>query len=276
MEEITLQALLEAGCHFGHKTERWHPKAAEFIYTEKDGVHIIDLAKTKTGLEQAVEFIKKIIFRGGEVLLVGSKRQARGVVREEAERAGIPYLVERWIGGFLTNWDGIKKNIEKINRMSDEEQSGAWKNFPKHERSKLSRYLARLKVFYGGVLNVKKLPDAIYIVDVRKEYSAVREAIRRGIPIVAIVDTNSDPRLANYPIPANDDAVGSIKLITNAIATSYMEGKSAGVKASADEINVVENQKLKNDIPAISSDKEIPESKKSDKINKPRRHNDTN
>lgn len=230
MDEITLQSLLEAGCHFGHKAERWNPKATDFIYTKKDGIHIIDLAKTKIGLEAAAVYIKDVVAHGGEVLFVGTKRQAVGIVKEEVEKIGAPYLVERWIGGFLTNWDGVRKNIQKINRLADEKNTGAWKKFPKHEQSKLARYLNRLNMFYGGVLHLGDLPTVLFIIDVRKEDIAVREAKRRGIPVVGVVDTNSDPTGIDYVIPANDDAVGSIRFITHVIATAYLEGKEARAK----------------------------------------------
>lgn len=235
MEEITLQALLEAGCHFGHKSERWHPKASEFIYTEKDGIHIIDLAKTEIGLEKAMEYVWQIVAGGGEVLFVGTKRQAQGVMKQEAEFAGAPYFVERWIGGFLTNWESIKKNIEKIIHMTDEEATGAWKKFPKHEQSKLSRYLGRLRISYGGVLNVGVPPQALFVVDIKKEIAAVREAKRMGRIVIAIVDTNTDPNLIDYVIPANDDAVGSIQFITHAIASAYKEGKQESQKRNEQE-----------------------------------------
>lgn len=233
MDEITLQTLLEAGCHFGHKAERWHPKAAEFIYTKKDGIHIIDLAKTKAGLEAAAAFVKQLVAGGSEVLFVATKRQAKGVVKQAAVAAGAPYLVERWIGGFLTNWDHIKKNIEKINRMTQEQASGAWKKFPKHEQVKMARYLGRLKIFYGGVLMFIRLPQALFVVDIKKEDAAVREAKRIGIPTVAIVDTNADPSGIDYVIPANDDAVGSVELVTGVIANAYKEGKDLRVKNEA-------------------------------------------
>ncbi len=239
MQEITLQQLLEAGCHFGHKSERWHPKAKAFIYTEKDGIHIIDLAKTKAGLEAACEFVRELAAAGNEVLFVGTKRQAQGVVEEAAKNAGAPFLTERWIGGFLTNWDTIHKNIEKINRMTQEQMSGAWNKFPKHEQVKMSHYLTRIKVFYGGVLTLNEPPAALLIVDVKKEIAAVREGMRKGVPIVAIVDTNADPTGIAYPIPANDDAVGSIALIVQALAQAYKEGKEKrekdlGVKAATE------------------------------------------
>jgi small subunit ribosomal protein S2 len=241
MKDITLQDLLEAGCHFGHKSERWHPKASQFIYTEKDGIHIIDLAKTKIGLDEAVAFVKELVAGGSELLFVATKRQAKGIVKEEAIRVKAPYMTERWIGGFLTNWDGIHKNIQKINRLTDEEATGAWKKFPKHEQMKLSRYLSRLKVFYGGVLTMNVPPQAIFVVDVKKEISAVREGLRCGIPIIGIVDTNSDPTGISHVIPANDDAVGSITIITKAIAGAYEEGKATLAKIAED----VEKQKTK-------------------------------
>ena len=230
MEEITLQQLLEAGCHFGHKAERWHPKAAEFIYTKKDGIHIIDLAKTKAGLDAAISFVKELVKNGGELLFVATKRQAMGVVREAVVKAGAPYLVERWIGGFLTNWEEVKKNIDKIINLENDRAAGRWKKMPKHEQGKLARYIERLKVFYGGVLLLTEKPAALFVVDVKREQAAVREAIRIGIPVIAIVDTNSDPAGIDYVIPANDDAVGSIKLITDTIATAYREGKEARIK----------------------------------------------
>lgn len=225
MSDITLQALLEAGCHFGHKAERWNPKASEFIYSEKDGIHIIDLAKTKAGLEAAANFVKEVAARGGTVLFVATKRQASGIVKELAEACGAPYLVARWIGGFLTNWDEVHKNIQKIIRLTDEQKTGVWKKFPKHEQSKLTRYVSRLKIFYGGVLTLSSPPDALFIVDIRKEVAAVREAQRRGIPILGVVDTNSDPTGIDYVIPANDDAVGSIQIIAKTIADAYKEGR---------------------------------------------------
>lgn len=222
MNDITLQQLLEAGCHFGHKRERWHPKAAEFIYRAQDGIHIIDLGKTKAGLDAAVAFVKELVAGGGELLFVATKRQAMGVVGEAAKTAGAPYLVERWIGGFLTNWEEVKKNIDKINRLEEEKATGKWKGMPKHEQGKLSRYIERLKVFYGGVLELKEKPSALFIVDVKRESAAVREAKRVGIPVVAIVDTNADPTGIDHVIPANDDAVGSIQLIAQAIAQAYV------------------------------------------------------
>lgn len=234
MEEITLQALLEAGCHFGHKAERWHPKASSFIYTKKDGIHIIDLAKTKTGLEAAGAFVKETVSTGREVIFVGTKRQAAGVVKQEATAVGAPYFTERWIGGFLTNWEQIKKNINKIINMDADRASGAWKKFPKHEQVKMGRYLDRIKILYGGVLTIKEIPGALVVVDIKKEEPAVREGNRMAVPLIGIVDTNSDPTPIDYVIPANDDAVGSIEFIIHYLAAAYAEGKAVWDKANKD------------------------------------------
>ncbi len=233
MQDITLEQLLEAGCHFGHKAERWHPKAASFIWQEKDGIHIIDLAKTKSGLDRAMEFVRDTAAKGGTVLFVGSKRQARGVVKEAAVNAGASYLVQRWIGGFMTNWEGVHKNLLKIKKMMDDQVNGGWKKFPKHEQTKLARYLERLNVDYAGVLALSALPNAIVVVDVRKEQAAVREAHRMNIPVVGIVDTNANPEDIEYVIPANDDAVGSVQLIMNALGDAYREGREQAEKEAA-------------------------------------------
>lgn len=256
MQDITLQELLEAGCHFGHKAERWNPKASKFIYTEKDGIHIIDLAQTKTGLEAAMVYIKDTVAAGGEILFVGTKRQARAILKAEAEVVAAPYFSERWIGGFLTNWDQIRKNIEKINRMEEEQKNGAWKKFPKHEQVKMSRYLERIKIYYGGVLKLPNVPVALVIVDVKKEIAAVREAQRRGVAIVGIVDTNTDPVGVDFVIPANDDAVGSVTYIIHALTGAYKEGKDLRQKevetAKAKEIPKLSDMPKIVDVPTAA------------------------
>jgi small subunit ribosomal protein S2 len=275
MEEITLQALLEAGCHFGHKAERWHPKAKEFIYIKKDGIHIIDLAKTKTGLEAAAAFVKDIASQGKEVVFVGTKRQASGVVKQETQAVGAPYFVERWIGGFLTNWDQIKKNIDKILKMEADRASGAWKKFPKHEQVKMGRYLDRIKIYYGGVLSIKAIPQALVVVDVKKEEPAVREGKRVGVPVIGIVDTNSDPTPIDYVIPANDDAVGSIQYIIHALATAYGEGKALWEKANKEEAARIEAEKAKaaKAVPAAPPAVAVPAAPKvkTEEVKKPRK-----
>ncbi len=225
MQEVTLKQLLEAGCHFGHKADRWHPKAQEFIYQVREGIHIIDLVKTKAGLDAAAKFIYNTAKNGGTVLFVGTKRQAASVIKEQAAAVGAPYISQRWIGGFLTNWEQVHKNLEKIRQLTEDEQKGLWMKYPKHERMKLARYLARLNYFYGGVISLLSLPDAILVVDIKREEVAVREAKKMGVPVIGVVDTNSDPTPINYPIPANDDAVGSVRLLIETLAAAYKEGR---------------------------------------------------
>ncbi len=233
MKNITLEQLLEAGCHFGHKSERWHPKAAEFIWQEKDGIHIIDLAKTKAGLDAAIDYLYELGSLGSTVIFVGTKRQAQGVVKLAATAAGASFLINRWIGGFMTNWDGISKNIKKVNTMTADQATGAWKKFPKHEQMALARDLVRLMADYEGVLTLSKIPDAIVVVDVRKEQISVKEAQRVGIPVFGIVDTNANPTGIDYTVPANDDAVGSVELLVNALAEAYREGLEVAQKEAA-------------------------------------------
>lgn len=243
MQEITLEQLLEAGCHFGHKAERWHPKAESFIWQKKDGIHIIDLAKTKAGIDSAMKFAYELGAAGKTMIFVGTKRQARGVVREAAIKSGASYLTQRWIGGFLTNWDAVHKNIQKINNMMADQASGAWKIFPKHEQVKLAHYLIRLNVDYEGVLMLNSLPDAVFVIDVRKEHLSVKECIRSGIPIIGVVDTNANAEDVDFPIPANDDAVGSIQLLAEAIAQAYKEGREKVQKDSEKPTEKLEETK---------------------------------
>ena len=231
MREISLIELLEAGCHLGHKVTRWYPKASSFIYQAREGIHIIDLVKTRDWLKRAAEYVFDLGKQGKIFLFIASKRQAKGVASEAAKRADLPYMTNRWIGGFLTNWDEVKKNIERMNTWRKEKSSGGWDKYPKHEIVKLDKLLRKTELIYAGVTDLSNLPDAVFIVDINKEDTALKEATRREIPIVAMVDTNSNPTLAEYPIPANDDAVGSIQYIVNYIADAYIEGKKLGQKA---------------------------------------------
>lgn len=232
MEDISLRKLLEAGCHFGHKKERWHPKASKYIFDTREGIHIIDLAKTRDGLKSAMEYVKKLGEEDKVLLFVATKRQAKGVVTDAAKLAGAPYLTKRWIGGFFTNWDEVKKNIDKMNKGRKEKTDGTWQKFPKHEIVKMDKILHRQEVVYGGVAEFLALPDAVFIVDIKKEISTLREALKRNIPTIAVVDTNTDPTSVDYPIPANDDAVGSIQIVVNYIVQAYMEGKKLAEKKS--------------------------------------------
>ena len=259
MENITLQQLLEAGCHFGHKAERRNPKASSYIYTEKDGIHIIDLAQTKDGLDKAAAYVNEVVRGGGEVLFVGTKRQAKDLLQKEAERVNAPFIVERWIGGFLTNWEGIQRTIRKILTMTEDEKAGGWKKFPKHEQVKMAHHLKRMNMFYGGVVKLMSLPKAVFIVDVKKEGVAFREALRCNVPIIAIVDTNVNPEDVMYPIPANDDAVGSIAIITKALADAYLDGKRELEKNAVPK--EVYQEVKKETAPEASAPKKVEEAK---------------
>lgn len=232
MRDITLRELLEAGCHFGHQTTRWHPRAASYIYGSKDGVHIIDLAKTKDRLVAAGEFLKELAKTGKSVLFVGSKRQGKPIIEDlakkvrESKDANFYFLLERWPGGLLTNFDIIKKNnLDTILKLKDQIANNA--GFAtKKEKLLAQRKLDKYNKLYGGLVGLTKLPDAVFFLDIRKEAGAVKEATRAGVKIVAITDTNVDPNPINLGIPANDDAVGSIKIITEYLGDSWLEGLS--------------------------------------------------
>jgi len=224
MPIVTLKQLLEAGVHFGHQTRRWNPKMKKYIYQERNGIYIIDLQKTMEQLEKAYEFAKEIASQGGTILFVGTKRQAQRVIEEEAKRAGMPYINQRWVGGFLTNFQTVKNSIRKLRELRKMEEEGLLDNIPLKERNRILRRKAKLEKYYGGVIDMEKLPDAIFVVDTRKEAIAVAEANKLGIPIIAMVDTNCDPEEVTVPIPSNDDAIRAIKLITSKIADAIIEG----------------------------------------------------
>ena len=261
MKDISLKELLEAGCHFGHKVMRWHPKAADYIYQAREGIHIIDLAKTRSGLKSAAEFVLELGKSGKKLLVVATKRQARGVVSQAANRAGLPYLTNRWIGGFITNWEEVKKNIDKMNKLRKESIDGSWNKFPKHEMVGLTKYLRKLETVYSGVGDLTQIPEAIFIVDIKNEIAALREALRKGMKTVAIVDTNVDPQPVDYPIPANDDAVGSIQFIVNYLVDVFLEGKKIGEKAGEREAKKLSNQQINQ-----STNKQIEKEEKDVKI----------
>lgn len=291
MENISLRKLLEAGCHFGHKREKWHPKASSFIYQEREGVHIIDLAHTKESLKVAAEHVKELGETGRIVMFVGTKRQAKGVVTDAAKRAGAPYLTNRWIGGFLTNWEEVKKNIDKLNRYRKEKTDGSWQKFPKHEGVKLEKDLRKLEMVYGGVSELASVPDALFIIDIKREIIAIHEAVRKHVETLAVADTNADPNLVDYPIPANDDAVGSIQFIVNYIVDAYLEGKKLaekkegkgeGVKQKSHaeteqegaEPKKEEMEKEKVDVAKIQRDQAVKTAQKSEEAVKGRSHDD--
>ena len=225
MSVVSMKQLLEAGVHFGHHTRRWNPKMAENIFTERNGIHIIDLQKTVKKFEEAYMFMRDTSMENGTVLFVGTKKQAADAIRDEAQRCGMYYVNSRWPGGMLTNFKTIKKSIARLNALHRMEDDGTFELLPKKEVISLVKEKADLENNYGGIKTMETLPSVIFIVDPRKEKNAVAEAKRLGIPVVAIVDTNCDPDDADYVIPGNDDAIRAIKLITSVLADAIIEGK---------------------------------------------------
>lgn len=217
LKQISLKKLLEAGCHFGHQTVRWNPKMKPYIFEAREGIHIFDLVKTKEGLEAACAFVKETSTKGGKILFVGTKRQAKEIIEKTAKKAGMPYVSERWLGGTLTNFEQIQKSLEKLATLKKEKEEGKYKDYTKKENLLIDREIARLEKFFGGLTSLEKLPEALFVVDVKTEAGAVLEAARKEIPVVGIVDTNSDPDLVDYVIPGNDDAQKSIELIVGAV-----------------------------------------------------------
>lgn len=242
MRDISLRELLEAGCHFGHQTTRWHPKAAVYIYGSKDGVHIIDLAKTKAGLVAAAGFLEDLAKNNKTVLFVGSKRQGKPIIEElakkvrETQNSNFYFLLERWPGGLLTNFETIKKNnLDMILKLKD--QINANTGFAtKKEKLLAQRKLDKYEKLYGGLVGLTSLPDAVFFLDVRKEAGAIKEAIRAGVKIIAITDTNVDPNPVDFGIPANDDAVGSIKIITEYLVDAWLSGLNGRAKEAKEEV----------------------------------------
>jgi small subunit ribosomal protein S2 len=223
---VTMRELLEAGVHFGHQTRRWNPKMRRYIFGERGGIYIIDLQKTLESLEEAQAFVRNLGERGGTVLFVGTKKQAQDAVEEEAKRSGMPYVNHRWLGGLLTNWRTIAERIEHLHELRRLRDEGQLELLPPKERISMQGELEKLEANLGGVADMRKQPDAVFIVDLRKEQLAVREARRLGLPVIALVDTNCDPDEADFVIPGNDDAIRSCSLIVHAIGESMEEGKS--------------------------------------------------
>lgn len=224
--QISLEELLEAGCHFGHQGRRWNPKMEPYIYAKKEGVHIFDLEKTAAGLVKAMTFVGDLTAQGKKIVFVGTKRQAAPIVAEEAAKAGLPFVNMRWLGGTITNWDQIKKGIARLTELETKKQKGELNKYTKKENVLFDREINKLNRFVGGLRTLTELPAAIFVVDVKKEIAAVREARVKGISVVALVDSNADPDLVDYVIPANDDAVRSIKLIVSKLAQAAQDGKA--------------------------------------------------
>ena len=224
MAVISMKQLLEAGVHFGHQTRRWNPKMAKYIFTERNGIYIIDLQKTVRKVDEAFNFVRSVAQEGKKVLFVGTKKQAQEAVKEEATRAGMFYVNERWLGGMLTNFQTIQKRIKRLKQLEQMEQDGTFEVLTKKEVLALRHEMEKLEKFLGGIKEMNRLPGALYVVDPRKERIAVAEARKLGIPIVAIVDTNCDPDEIDYEIPGNDDAIRAVRLLTSRMADAVIEG----------------------------------------------------
>ena len=225
MAVISMKQLLEAGVHFGHQTRRWNPKMAKYIFTERNGIYIIDLQKTVKKLEEAYMFVRDIAANGESILFVGTKKQAQEAIREEAERCGMYFVNARWLGGMMTNFTTIRGRIERLISLKKMEADGTFDMLPKKEVAKLTGEIEKLEKYMGGIKEMKKLPGAIFVVDPRKEKIAIAEARKLGIPVVAIVDTNCDPDEVDFVIPGNDDAIRAIKLIASTMANAVIEGR---------------------------------------------------
>ena len=241
MAEVSLRELLEAGVHFGHQTRKWNPKMRPYIFIARNGIYIIDLQKTLRAIKKARAFLQGVSQKGGSVLFVGTKKQAKVAVRDMAERCGMPYVTERWLGGMLTNWQTISKSVAKLDEIEGLKKTGKIEQFSKKEQLEIGRSFEKLNKNLGGIRNMKGLPSAVFIIDTVEEETAVREANKLGIPVVAVVDTNSDPDMIQYPIPGNDDAIRAISLYARVVAEAVGEGRStrtegaeAGVEVQAE------------------------------------------
>ena len=233
MAVVSMKQLLEAGVHFGHQTRRWNPKMATYIYTERNGIYIIDLQKTVKKLEEAYSFVRDIAANGQSLLFVGTKKQAQEAIKEEASRCGMYYVNARWLGGMMTNFKTMRTRVDRLNQLKKMQEDGTFDMLPKKEVMKLLGEIEKLEKYLGGVVEMKKLPGALFVVDPRKERNAINEARKLNIPIVAIVDTNCDPDEIDYVIPGNDDAIRAVKLIAGAMADALIEGREGQMGAAA-------------------------------------------
>ncbi len=255
MSVISMKALLEAGVHFGHQTKRWNPKMKKFIFTERNGIYIIDLQKTVKKVDEAYEAIRKVAEEDGVILFVGTKKQAQDAIESEAKRAGQYYVSQRWLGGMLTNYKTIKKSIERLREIEEMEEDGTFNVLPKKEVVKLELELEKLEKYLGGIKDMPSLPDILFVVDPKKEYIAVNEAKKLGIPVVGICDTNADPDDLDFPIPGNDDAIRAVKLITSAMADAVIEGKQ-GEQLAAEEVEKNEEVEASEEVEEVEETEE--------------------
>lgn len=236
MSVVTMKELLESGAHFGHQVKRWNPKMKKFIFGERNGIHIVDLQKTLKGVEEAYNFLKNLSAAGGAVLFVGTKKQAQDAVTEEARRSGAYFVTSRWLGGMLTNYSTVKKSIERLKKIETMKEDGTYTVLTKKEVNELEKEKEKLEKNLSGIKDMKTLPDAVFIIDPRKEKIAVEEAKRLAIPIVAVVDTNCDPDDADYVIPGNDDAIRAIKLISTKMSSAILEGRGVLAKKMEESV----------------------------------------
>ena len=249
MAVITMKQLLEVGAHFGHQAKRWNPKMKPYIFTERNGIHILDLHQTLAATEKAYEFVREISSEGGKVLFVGTKKQAQDAVREEAERAGGFYVNHRWLGGLLTNLATIKTRVKRLKELEEMDADGTLDTaYTKKEAGLLRKEMAKLSKNIGGIKNMKELPAALFVVDIKKEFLALEEAKKLGIPVIALIDTNVDPELVTYKIPANDDAIRSIKLFSQVIANAVVEGNGGVEGFVSEEVEVSEDGEVVEEV----------------------------
>ncbi|WP_018179654.1 30S ribosomal protein S2 [Jongsikchunia kroppenstedtii] len=234
MAVVTMKQLLDAGAHFGHQTRRWNPKMKRFIFTDRNGIYIIDLQQTLTYIDRAYEFVKETVAHGGTILFVGTKKQAQESIAAEATRVGMPYVNQRWLGGMLTNFQTVHKRLQRLKELETMEQTGGFEGRTKKEILMLTREMNKLDRTLGGIRDMAKVPSAVWVVDTNKEHIAVGEARKLNIPVIAILDTNCDPDLVDYPIPGNDDAIRSAALLTRVVASAVAEGVQARAGQSAD------------------------------------------
>ncbi|MBT7325264.1 MAG: 30S ribosomal protein S2 [Anaerolineae bacterium] len=257
MSVISMKALLESGVHFGHRTQRWHPKMAPYIFTERNKIHIIDLEQTLRGLETAYALVRDFVAEGGSVLFVGTKRQAQDTIQTEAERCGMPWVTNRWLGGTLTNWSTIRQRVNELNRLEQMRDRGEFDILTKREALDETRKIDRLDMLFGGIRNMDGNPDVVFVVDVSRETTVVHEANVLGIPVVAMVDTNCDPRNVDYIIPSNDDAIRAIKLIVGKIADAVLEGQAMRKDEVEDQAYAPEAEPVAYGETAEMSDEEL-------------------
>ena len=241
---VSMRALLETGVHFGHRTQRWHPRMKSFIFTERNGIHIIDLQQTITRLEEAYNAVRDCVSEGGSVLFVGTKRQAQATMAEQADRCGMPYVNHRWLGGTLTNWRTIRERIDRLHEMEAQRELGAYDQLTKREALFREREIEKMNERFGGIKEMTVLPDMVFVIDVRREKNAVDEANKLNIPVVAVVDTNCDPWPIDYIIPANDDAIRAIKLLTTKIADAVEEGRQLRKDQEPEEEEVMDEDRM--------------------------------